>query len=141
MTATEFPDSIVFDAEPLIAYFADEPGSDAVGEYLTAVEQGTNGYCSAVTLAEIHYIVKAIESEKRAETVIDVLAESGVRRVDTEDTWRRAADFKARYSPSLGDAFALATAASVDGALIVGADDDFDHVGDVDIERIRSEGV
>jgi len=141
MTAAEAPDSIVFDAEPLIAYFADEPGSDTVEQHLDAIERGADGYCSAVTLTEVHYIVQAIDGEHRADTVVEVLAESGVRRVDTTDTWRRAADFKARYSPSLGDAFALATADVVDGTLVVGADDDFDSIDDVDISRIRNEGV
>lgn len=141
MTGREIPDSVVFDAEPLIAYFADEPGSDAVEEYLRAVERGTDGYCSTVTLAEIHYVVEAMASERRADTVVDVLDESGVRRIDTAETWRRAADFKARHSPSLGDAFALATADTVDGTLVVGADDDFDEVDTVEIDRIRAEGV
>ena len=135
------PDSIVFDAEPLIAYFADEPGSDVVQAYLEAIERGVDGYCSAVTLAEIHYVVAEIASEQRADTVVDVLAESGVKRVDTSDTWRCAAEFKARCSPSLGDAFSLATAAAKDATLLVGADDDFDAIDGVEIERIRAEGV
>lgn len=141
MTAAELSGPVVFDAEPLIAYFADEPGSDVVETYLEAIERGVDGYCSAVTLAEIHYVVAAIASEQRADTVVDVLAESGVRRVDTADTWRRAAGFKARYSPSLGDAFALATAAEEDATLVVGADDDFDAIDGVEVERIRAEGV
>jgi len=56
---------------------------------------------------------------------------AGIRRVDTEQTWASAADFKFRYSPALGDAFALGTAAYVDGMLLVGADDDYDDVTDV----------
>ena len=35
------PDSVVFDAEPMIAHADDEPGSDAVEEYLDAVASGT----------------------------------------------------------------------------------------------------
>jgi hypothetical protein len=61
------------------------------------------------------------------------------RRVDTEETWASAAGFKFRYSPSLGDALALGTAAYVDGMLLVGADDDYDDVTDVPIERFREE--
>lgn len=141
MTASRTPDSIVFDAEPLIAYFADEPGSETVEEHLDAVERGTDGYCSAVTLAEIHYIVQTIEGEHRADTVVEVLAESGIRRVDTSDTWRRAADFMARYSPSLGDAFALATADFVGATLVADADGDFDSIDDVEIIRVRDDGV
>lgn len=135
----EIPETIVFDAEPLIAYFCNESGSDTVETYVDAVEGAADGYISAINLAEVHYIVRAIDGEERADAVVDVLEESGIRRVDTEQTWASAADFKFRYSPALGDAFALGTAAHVDGMLLVGADDDYDDVTDVPIERFREE--
>lgn len=139
--ADNTPDAIVFDTEPLIAYFCDEPGSDTVEAYIEAVERRTDGYISAVNLAEVHYIVRSIDDEERADTVIAILEESGIRRVDTAEVWPEAADFKFRYSPALGDAFALGTAAHVDGTLLVGADDDYDSVTDVDIERFRTESA
>lgn len=135
------PETIVFDAEPLLAYFCDEPGSDTVERYVEAVEGSADGYISAVNLAEVHYVVRAIDGEARADAVVDVLAESGIRRVDTEETWSLAAEFKARYAPALGDAFALATAASLDGTLLAGADDDYDAVDDVAVTRFRTDGV
>lgn len=137
----EIPETIVFDAESLVAYFCNEPGSDTVETYVEAVEGAADGYISAINLAEIHYIVRAIDGEERADTVVDVLEESGIRRVDTEQTWPTAADFKFRYAPALGDAFALGTAAHVDGMLLVGADDDFDDVTDVPITRFRTESA
>ena len=136
---TDVPETIVFDAEPLIAYFCNEPGSDTVETYVDAVEGAADGYISAVTLAEVHYVVRAIDSEERADAVVEILEESGIRRVDTEQTWPVAAEFKFRYSPALGDAFALGTAAHVDGMLLVGADDDYDDVTDVPTERFRAE--
>lgn len=138
---TDTPESIVFDAEPLIAYFCNEPGSDAVETYVDAVESTADGYISAINLAEVHYVVRAIDGEERADAVVDILAESGIRRVDTEHTWSAAADFKFRYAPALGDAFALGTAAHVDGTLLVGADDDYDGVTEVSIARFRTEPV
>jgi len=133
----EIPETIVFDAEPLIAYFCDEPGSDTVEAYVNAAEGAADGYISAINLAEVHYLVRAIDSEKRADAVVDVLKESGIRRVDTEQTWASAADFKFRYSPALGDAFALGTAAYVDGMLLVGGDDDYDDISEGPLERFR----
>ena len=133
------PETVVFDAEPLVAYFCNEPGSDTVETYVDAVEGASDGYISAITLAEIHYVVRAIDGEDRADAVVDVIGESGIRRVDTDQTWPVAADFKFRYSPALGDAFALATAAHVDGTLLVGADGDYDDVTDVPITPIRTE--
>lgn len=135
----ELPETIVFDAEPLIAYFCDEHGSDTVEAYIDAVMTTSDGYISAVNLAEVHYIVRAIEDEERAETVVEIIEETGIRRVDTGDTWRTAAEFKFRYSPALGDAFAIATAKSVDGMLLAGADDDYDGITDVSITRFRTE--
>ena len=137
--AAEIPETIVFDAEPLIAYFCNEPGSDTVETYVDAIEGAADGYISAINLAEVHYIVRAIDGEDRADAVVDVLEESGIRRIDTEQTWARAADFKFRYSPALGDAFALGTAAHVSGVLLVGADDGYDDVIDVPITRFRTE--
>ncbi|GGM76826.1 putative nucleic acid-binding protein [Halarchaeum rubridurum] len=137
--ARDHPDTIVFDTEPLIAYFCDESGSDTVETYIEAVEGSADGYISAINLAEVHYVVRAIDGEERADAIIDVLAETGIRRVDTEETWPSAADFKFRYSPALGDAFALATATHVDGMLLVGADDDYDDVDDVSITRFRTD--
>ena len=36
-TAEEIPETVVFDTEPLVAYFCDEPGSDTVETYIDAV--------------------------------------------------------------------------------------------------------
>jgi predicted nucleic acid-binding protein len=137
----DVPGTVVFDAEPLVAYFCDEPGSDTVERYVDAVEGPADGYISAVSLAEVHYVVRAIGTEERADAVVDVLEESGIRRVDTEGTWSIAADIKYRHAPALGDAFALATAAHVDGTLLVGADDDYDDVADVSVTRCRTESA
>ncbi|MFB6082624.1 MAG: PIN domain-containing protein [Halorientalis sp.] len=133
------PETVVFDAEPLIAYFCDEPGSDIVERYIDGVEGPVDGYISAVNLAEVHYVVRGLDSEERAEMVVDVLEESGIERIDTAETWRLASDFKSRHAPALGDAFALATATHVDGTLLVGADDDYDGISDVPITRFRDE--
>lgn len=130
---------IVFDAEPLVAFFCDEPGADTVETHLAAVERGADGFVSPVNLAELHYVVRAIDGEERADTVVDVLEESGVRRVDTAETWTLAAEFKHRHAPALGDAFALATAAHTNATLLAGADDDFETVSNVPVVRVRDE--
>ena len=141
MTTDELPDTVVFDTEPLVAYFCDEPGDEEVGRYLEAVEGTTDGYVSAVNLAELRYVVRSLTSADRAETVTDVIEQSGIRRVDTADTWETAAAFKHQHSPALGDAFALATAQTVGGTLLVGADDDYDPVTGVSVRRFRDDPV
>jgi PIN domain nuclease of toxin-antitoxin system len=143
MTATEsdaVPDAVVFDAEALVAYFCEEPGSDVVETYLEAVSGAAKGYISAVNLAEVHYIVRTIADEERADSIVDSIEETGIERVDSKDTWRTAADAKYRDSPALGDAFALATAEDVDGTLLVGADGDYDDIETAaSISRFRSD--
>lgn len=93
---------------------------------------------SAINLPGIHYIVRAIDGEERASTVVDVLKERSIRRIDTEWTWQFAVDFKFRYAPALGDNFALGTAAHADGMLLAGADDDYDDITEVPITRFRT---
>ena len=140
MTAgADIPETIIFDAEPFIAYFCNEPGSDTVETYVEAVEGAADGYISAINLAEVHYLVRAIGGTQRADAVVDVLDESGIRRVDTEQTWPSAADFKFQYAIALGDAFALGTADHVDGTLLVGAHDDYEDITEVPITRVRAE--
>ncbi len=46
------PETVVFDAEPLIAYFCNEPGSDTVETYVGAVDGVADGYISAINFAE-----------------------------------------------------------------------------------------
>lgn len=133
------PDTIVFDTEPLIAYLQDEPGSDAVETYIDAIDGGANGFVSRITQTELHYLTARIESLDRAETVLEIIAENGIRIVDCGETWRAASYFKREYAIALGDAFSLAAADHVEGRLVVGADDDFDDITEIDIERFRTE--
>ena len=55
----------VFDTEPLIAYFYDEPGADDVRERLHAVEaEEATGALSPVTAAEIAYKIARLKTGK-----------------------------------------------------------------------------
>lgn len=133
--------TVVFDTEPLIAYFNDEPGSDDVEEYIEAIRGDVSGVISQVNRTEVHYLTARIDTTDRADAVIGVLEENGIRTVGCEETWRGASHFKQEYAVALGDAFALATAAHVDGTLLAGADDDFANIAEVDIERFRTESM
>jgi hypothetical protein len=52
-----------------------------------------------------------------------------------------AAEYVLDYNPALGDSFALATAEHMEATLLVGADDDYDTVTGVSIQRFRTEPV
>jgi predicted nucleic acid-binding protein len=55
-------DTIVFDTEPLMAYFHDEPGSDPVGTYIDSIDSGANGFVSRITRIELHHLTARVES-------------------------------------------------------------------------------
>ena len=133
--------AVVFDTEPLIAYFNNEPGSDNVEEYIDAIRGDISGIISQVNRTEIHYLTARVDDTDRADAVIEVIEENGIRTVGCKETWRGASYFKREYAVALGDAFALATAEHVDGALLAGADNDFTDIEEVDIERFRTESV
>lgn len=136
------PDHVVFDTEPLVAYADDEPGSDAVAAYLDAVASGDSaGTLHFVNATEIRYILARKYDRETADTFLDWLWTIGLTAVDAESVWERAADYVVDHNPALGDSYALATAAAVDGTVLVGGDGDFDDVDDVSIERFREHGV
>ncbi|MDY7081139.1 MAG: PIN domain-containing protein [Halobacteria archaeon] len=105
---------LVFDAEPLLAYFWDEEGSDDVDEKLQKVENGElNGYISYVTCSEVHYVVRRKQDEETADAYLkSIMAELDC--LDVENVWSKAAYFKYEYNTSLGDAFTLGTASEVE---------------------------
>ncbi|WP_440764697.1 PIN domain-containing protein [Natronorubrum sp. DTA7] len=132
------PDRVVFDAEPLVAHAADEPGASAVAEYLDAVGvDDIDGYVNWVNCSEARYILARTYDRDVAGDYLDWLFELGLEPVDVEPVWTDASEHVLQYNPALGDSFALATAEHVNGTLLVGGDDDYDEISTVSIERFR----
>jgi predicted nucleic acid-binding protein len=125
--------TVIFDAESLLAFSFDEQGAGEVERWLDRVYDGElDGYISTVNLAEFRYIATRKASAEQA------------------DAWEAASDLKAAYSPSIGDAYAVAAAKDLDNddernvTLLVSDDDDYDVFEDEDgfkhlIERFRDE--
>lgn len=143
---------VVFDAEPLIAFAFDEPGADAVEDVLDDVYDGEiDGCVTTINLAEFRYIAARLSSPERADAHITDLKEIGVTEYKIDGLWELASDLKATYSPSLGDAYAVAAAKEEDTngngvTLLVGADDDYDDFEEEEgfknlIERFRDESA
>lgn len=132
-------DHVVFDAEPLIAFYWDEPGSDAVEATIDRVEHGElRGTVNTVTCTEVRYVCGRDDPRKANAYVTRIREWCEV--VTAEAVWETAADYKRDNRVALGDAFTLATAAAKDATAYTGADDDFDDV-DVTVERFRDEVV
>ena len=138
-------DHLVLDAEPLVAYYLDEPGADVVEPFLLAIEDGElGGSISAVTAVEVYYAcLRAVDgtdrdvstdaaAEQRVADYLDTLRMNDVEIVPVDGIDVTTGVIKANHSIAIGDAFALGTAydshADHDGsvALLVGADDDYD---------------
>jgi predicted nucleic acid-binding protein len=144
--------TVVFDAEPLLAFAFDEPGAAEVERWLDRVyDSDIDGYVTTINLAEFRYIATRHASKERADAHIADLLDMGVAVYDIDSLWRSASELKATYSPSLGDAYAVATAREIDAegvatTLLVGADDDYDIFERTDefgplIERFRDDSV
>lgn len=145
--------TVVFDAEALLAFSFDEPGASEVERWLDRVYDGElTGYISTINLAEFRYIATRKTAVEQADAHIDALRDMGVTEYNIDSLWKEASKLKATYSPSLGDAYAVATAKDLDTndtqnvTLLVGADDDYDvfeehtefkHL----IERFRDESA
>lgn len=136
--------NIVFDAEPLLAYLEDEPGSDHVAEYLREMEAGNlTAAISPVQVTEVFYVGDRLGSREVVEAFFRSLETDGLKISSAEKASWNAANFKTD-GHSLGDSYALATASVEMATLIVGADSDFDIDTEnrpFDIERIRTDPV
>jgi len=132
-------DAVAIDAEPLIAYYWDEPGAEAVDAVIDDVERGNvQGWVNTVTCTEVRYVCGRDDAEQSRQYVSRIRDWFGV--VSAETVWERAAACKQDHPVALGDAFTIATAVETDAVAYCGADDDFDGI-DVDVRRFRDEGV
>lgn len=137
-----YPDRVVFDAEPLVAFADDEPGSETVADYLEAVVLGdSDGIVNLVNATEVRYILARKYDDDTAGTFLGWLWSVGVTSFDAEPVWEVAADYVVNHNPALGDAYALATAEQLDATLVVGGDDDYEDVKTVAVDRFRGHGV
>ena len=131
--------TVVFDAEPLLAFSFDEPGAADVERWLDRVYDGeVTGYVTTINLAEFRYISTRKTTVNEADAHINDLREMGLDIYNVDDLWKMVSDLKANYNPSIADAFALAAAKSLDNnnendvTLLVGADTDYDMVENED---------
>lgn len=145
--------TVIFDAEPLLAFSFDEPGAGEVERWLDRVyDSEIDGRVTTINLAEFRCIATRRASKEEADAHIDDLREMGVAKYEIDDLWEPASALKASYSPSLGDAYAVAAAKEIDNddgqnaTLLVGADDDYDVFEEKGgfqhlIERFRDDPV
>lgn len=125
--------TVVFDAEPLVAFAFDEPGATTVEQRLDGVYDGEcDGYVSTINLAEFRYIATRRASKEQADSYITDLRDMGLSEYPIDKLWKPASSLKATYNTSIADAYAVAAANDLDTdservvTLLVGGDDDYD---------------
>jgi len=132
-------EAIAIDAEPLIAYYWDEPGAENVEAVIDDVERGhVHGWINTVTCTEVRYVCGRDDAENAQQYVHRIRDWFDI--VTAEAVWERAASCKQTEPVALGDAFTIATAIEKDAVAYCGADGDFDGI-DVDVRRFRDDGV
>jgi predicted nucleic acid-binding protein len=120
--------SVVFDTEPLLAFYRGEPGDTDVEQMMNQVIDGSvQAYINIVNLTELYYILHRYSPEAAEEKTRNLRA-YGVKVVPLlDDTlWKLAAEMKSSHQMSLADAYAAATAQTTGSKLIIGRDREFD---------------
>ena len=116
------PASPVLDSFALLTFLRDEPGAEKVAALLEKAEQrGQPLQMTEVNYAEVQYIIRRKDGETAWRVVAGELA---ALPIEFHPADRRladqAADFKARHSMSLADAFAAALAKLRHAELVTG---------------------
>ncbi|MEM2128684.1 MAG: PIN domain-containing protein [Candidatus Methanomethyliaceae archaeon] len=129
---------LTFDSEAILAFYLGEEGGEIVRDCLIKVQNGdAEGYVNVINLTEIYYILYRVDP-RLAEEKQRKLRLYGLKIVPINDDslWREAAKIKGKYTLSLADAFAAATAIVLKSKLVVGSDRDFRELN-VQLLKIR----
>ena len=129
---------LTFDSEAILAYYLGEKGGEIVRDCLKKVQnKESEGYINVLNLTEIYYILHRISPELAEEKQKNLrLYGLKIVPVKDDDLWREAAKTKSEHSLSLADAFAVATAKTLQSTLIVGSDQEFEQLN-IKLLRIR----
>ena len=124
-------DNYVLDAFALLAFLGDEPGSQDVQSILRTAETGrAEIWLSIVNFGEVLYIIEREESLEAAQKAVAITEQLPIQVIDADRSLTfAAAHVKAHHSLSYADAFAVALALEVGGAVVT---------GDPEFEAVRS---
>ena len=117
---------LLFDSHALLKLFQKEAGHEKVARMLAqAMRAGTPIYMNAINLGEIVYSTKRAFGDQKKIEVLAHVERLGFRILPVpNDLVFRAAEYKASYSMSFADCFALASAVE-HRAIVVTGDPEF----------------
>ncbi|HUI30223.1 MAG TPA: type II toxin-antitoxin system VapC family toxin [Candidatus Acidoferrales bacterium] len=112
----------VFDSSAVLALLFDEPAAEQVEQLLSqAVDQNKEVYISAVNWTEVLYRVQQIQGETGVKAAKQFEHETTLAVVDVNrELAELAAELKATYHLSLGDAYCAALAKQMKAVLVTG---------------------
>jgi predicted nucleic acid-binding protein len=143
----------VFDTEPLLAYFYDEPGATAVTERLQEIDDDeASGMISHATATEVVYKIARLETgdpnhaapgdDEYGAGEYDLRILRGYGVTVEAPSWSTVARIKGAGGISLGDSYAAALAMEKDATLVVGADPEFEGLSaDLSVYSIREDSA
>jgi predicted nucleic acid-binding protein len=113
---------IIFDSHALLKFFQKEKGYEKVTHLLEEIgKTGTAKYINAINLGEIIYSTKKeFGDQKKLEVLANIERLKFTILPIPNDLIFRAAEYKAQYSISYADCFALASAVEHKAILVTG---------------------
>jgi predicted nucleic acid-binding protein len=119
----------IFDSHALLKFFQKETGYEKVGHLLEETrEKEAVKYINAINLGEIIYTTKKVfGDQKKLEVLANIERLNFIILATPNNLIFRAAEYKAQYSISYADSFALASAVEHNAVLVTG-DSEFKKV-------------
>ena len=116
----------ILDAGPMMALLKGETGDQIVAQAL--INNPGECFAHVFNLTEVYYLFFRQGGANAAETAIQTLLNDGIIPREDADSafWKDAATFKGNHAMSLPDAFCLALARRLSGAVITTDHGEFD---------------
>ncbi len=129
----------LFDSHALLAFFQNEPGAEIVAKILRrSIEHNLDRLICMINVGEILYLTKRRFGDTKKLEILSRIHQLGFKLLSVPDSLIfQAAEYKAQYSMSYADCFALACSIENSAVLITG-DPEFQAVSHlVKIKWIR----
>ena len=112
----------VLDSYAVLSLLFGEEASHEVKTLLSSAEKGKNEvFMHWNNLAEVYYIIRKRESQKKALEAISLMKALSIQFVEFDEVlWLKAAEIKGSYSVSFCGAFVAATAYLIDATIVTG---------------------
>ena len=129
----------ILDACALIAFLANEDGSDKIEEILrNAIEEKISLKINQINLLEVYYYVYNFYGQNEANRALEKIKEFPIEiKIGLNiDGFKEAGRIKSKYKIPLGDSIAIAECIIEKGTLITSDRSDFEKVGNTENIKI-----